>query len=249
MKVLNFNPIELKQAIDKDILISEAGFEGAIFLHGKDLIKLHKELYHYLKINSEMFAQRVFERIYQWDKRPFVKPEQIEFLQSKQKNIHLTDFDQGIVKVEDQICGTILTPHLDYHDLTNINAEDLQDTKILLEILANILAALRELEKNEISHLDLALAEAHQEPSLNILYKNTDIKLCDLSGRFITYGENFDGKEMYRQYATVIKVLINKLCRLNPIYKQIFNNLNLSNLTTYDQACSTLDIISKKLKK
>ena len=109
----------MKDAIEKSKLVSDKGFSGAVFLYDNKLIKLHKRLYGDLKVNSKTFAKRRFDDIYRWDKRPFVDPKQIEYLNSIQPDIHLTDFDKGIVLVEDIVCGTILTNHLDYKDLTD----------------------------------------------------------------------------------------------------------------------------------
>lgn len=242
MQILEFNPIELKEAIDEGRIISDAGFQGVVFLHGNRLLKLHKELFHYLKINSKDFANSTFEEIYRWNKDPFVEIEQIEYLQQRQKDIKLTDFDQGVVKVNEQVCGTILTPHLDYQDLTKI---EIFNSKTLLKILINILNAIKELEQNQISHLDLAKGEKNQEPTLNILYKGTDIKLCDLSGNFITYGSEFNSEGMYQEYAQVIKILLKKLIILYPDLKEI----KLDKLINYEEANQTIYEVEKVLKK
>ena len=240
MEILKFNVNELKDAIDNGKLISDSGFSGSIFLHGEKLLKLDQNLYHYLRINSKTFAKKIFERTYRYNDKPFVNKELIEYLLSKQANIHLTDFDLGIVYVNERICGSILTPHLDYQDLTTYSAKD---NVTLLKILKNLLLALRELDLNQISHLDLANGEKNKEPTLNVLYKDTDIKLCDLSDdRFITYGKNFNPEEMYTEYKYVILYLIKKL------------GISISDLLTldvanYEQANNMLLEVEKKLSK
>ncbi len=240
MEILKFNVNELKDAIDDGKLISDSGFSGSIFLHGEKLLKLDQNLYHYLRINSKTFAKKIFERTYRYNDKPFVNKELIEYLLSKQANIHLTDFDLGIVYVNERICGSILTPHLDYQDLTTYSAKD---NVTLLKILKNLLLALRELDLNQISHLDLAKREKNKEPTLNVLYKDTDIKLCDLSDdRFITYGKNFNPEEMYTEYKYVILYLIKKL------------GISISDLLTldvanYEQANNMLLEVEKKLSK
>ena len=239
MEILKFNVNELKDAIDDGILISDSGFSGSIFLHGEKLLKLDQNLYHYLRINSKTFARRIFERTYQYNNKPFVNKELIEYLLSKQTNIHLTDFDLGIVYVNERICGSILTPHLDYQDLTNYSPID---NISLLKIFKNLLFALRELDLNQISHLDLVKGEKNKEPTLNVLYKDTDIKLCDLSDeRFITYGKQFNPEEMYIEYKNVILFLIKKLGI--PIA-----DLLTLDVTNYEQANNMLFKVQKKLK-
>ena len=242
MEILSYSPNSLKDTIDESVLISEAGFSGAIFLHGSTLIKLDKELYHYLKINSKIFANSVVEDRYRYDDEPFVSKEQIEYLERKQKDIHLTEFDRGIVLVKDKICGVILEPHLDYHDLTNSKIEN---PRTILKILRNILAAIRELELNEISHLDLAKGEKGKEPTLNILHKGENIKLCDLSGSFITYGNKFNPREMYQEYASVIKILLKKMKIMFPNYESLVRELQLESIINYNQANESLEVLDE----
>ena len=242
MEILSYDPKSLKDVIDEGKLISEAGFSGAVFLHGSNLIKLDQRLYHYLKINSKTFANSVFKDRYLFDKEPFVAREQIEYLQSKQKNVRLTEFDKGIVLVEDRICGVILEPHLDYHDLTNSKIEN---PRTILKILRNILAAIRELELNEISHLDLAKGEKGKEPTLNILHKGENIKLCDLSGSFITYGNKFNPREMYQEYASVIKILLKKMKIMFPNYESLVRELQLESIINYNQANESLEVLDE----
>ena len=242
MEILSYDPKSLKDVIDEGKLISEAGFSGAVFLHGSNLIKLDQRLYHYLKINSKTFANSVFKDRYLFDKEPFVAREQIEYLQSKQKNVRLTEFDKGIVLVKDRICGVILEPHLDYHDLTNSKVEN---PRTILKILRNILAAIRELELNEISHLDLAKGEKGKEPTLNILHKGENIKLCDLSGSFITYGNKFNPREMYQEYASVIKILLKKMKIMFPNYESLVRELQLESIINYNQANESLEVLDE----
>ena len=102
--------------------------------------------------------------------------------------------------------------------------------------------ALRELDLNQISHLDLVKGEKNKEPTLNVLYKDTDIKLCDLSDeRFITYGKQFNPEEMYIEYKNVILFLIKKLGI--PIA-----DLLTLDVTNYEQANNMLFKVQKKLK-
>ena len=242
MEILSYDPKSLKDIIDEGKLISDAGFSGAVFLHGSNLIKLDQRLYHYLKINSKTFANSVFKDLYLFDKEPFVAREQIEYLQSKQKNVRLTEFDKGIVLVKDRICGVILEPHLDYHDLTNSKIEN---SRTLLKILRNVLAAIHELEVNKISHLDLAKGEKGKEPTLNILHKGENIKLCDLSGSFITYGNKFNPREMYQEYASVIKILLKKMKIMFPNYESLVRELQLESIINYNQANESLEVLDE----
>lgn len=242
MKEINLSPKELKQIIDNSKLISTSGFSSAVFLYENTLIKLQKELYNYLKINDIRFADSIFADLYRWNKEPFVKEEQIKFLQDKQRDIKLTEFDEGIVKVNNQICGVILKNNLDYADLTNV---EISDPVKILKILYNLLLALKELEDNRISHLDLANNQKGMPATINVLCKDTDVKLCDLSGDFITYEEKFNSNIMYQQYMNVIIFLLKKLEKLNPKFNGIVSSLAGKTISSYDEAIKTLADVSK----
>ena len=242
MEILEFNPFELKDCIDEGTLISDKGFSSCVFLYGNNLIKLKKTLYQDLKVNIRKFAERRVNDIYRWDKTPFVDPKQIEYLQEKQKDIKLTKFDKGIVKVNDIVCGSILENFLDYSDLTDIDGEDYLK---ILKILKNILLSLRELELNNISHLDLAKSETGKKPTINILYKGTDTKLIDVSGKFITYGSNFEPELMYEEYESVLRILLDKIIR----YHQEFKSIDVPSIRTYTDAVNINQALEKKLVK
>ena len=246
MEILKYNPFEMKDVIDNSKLVSDKGFSGSIILHDKKLLKIQKKFYQDLKVNSRIFAEKRFNDVYRWDKRPYVEPDQIKYLCSIQKNIHLTDFDKGIVMVNDQVCGTILTPHLDYQDLTDLETNN---PKTILILLKNILNSLKELENYHISHLDLAMAERGQKPTLNILYKENDIKLCDLSGRYITYKDNFDREGMYQEFSQVILILLNKLIKNNKKYEYLLKDLSLDNIINYQNSIDTINKIEEKVYK
>jgi len=246
MEILNFNPEDLKKYIDEGTLISDSGFTSAVFANGSRVIKLQKELYKHLQVNNICFANSVVRDHYRWSQTPFVEKEQIEYLQEKQKDIQLTTFDKGIVTINNKgqeiICGVILNNLLDYKDLTDI---ELKDISTLLKILSNILKAIKELDDNKISHLDLAKQISGKQPTLNILYKGTDIELCDLSGEFITYGDNFNPSEMYLQYAKVISILLRKLKNIYPEIVELISSLELEKVINYDLASSSLEKINK----
>lgn len=243
MKELNFTSQDLKEYIDEGTLISDSGSFGSVFLHGKDLIKLKKNLYQLLKINRKEVASFVVEDVYRWGKTPFVEKKQIEDLQEKQKNIELTEFDKGIVLVNGTICGTILANHIEYKDLTYYDDLDLIT---MLKILENILLALKELDDNKVSHLDLCKGERFN-PTLNILYRGTDIKLCDLSGEFITYDNTFNPAEMYLEYAKTINFLIKKIIKKDKSMKSLFANLSYD-ATSYEESLTLLEDIKKLIK-
>ena len=244
MKDLNYTSSEMKTVIDNSKLISDNGFSSTVFLHGNDLIKLDKNLYSLLKVNSLGLADRVFKNVYMWNNKPFVEREQIEYLQSKQPGIKLTNFDLGVVLVNDRVCGINLFNHTDYKDLTYIDT----DLETSLKILENILLAVKELENNEISHLDLSKAQRGCEPTLNILYRGTDIKLCDLSGRFITYGSNFNKEGMYLEYVNVYKFLLNKLKEKYPELKEFLSTLEFDKINNYAKSYELLDKTYKLVK-
>lgn len=248
MEKLIVNPYELKDIIDTGTLISDKGFSGAVILYGNEVLKIHKRLYQDLKVNSKKLAERRFNDVYMWDKRPMVSEKQIEYLLSKQKDIKLTDFDKGIILVNNLICGTILANHLDYQDLTEINLQECS-IKDLFIIIENILAAIRELDLQEISHLDLAKNERGKEATLNILYKDTNIKLCDLSGKFITYQEQFDREGMYQEFQKVLLILIKKLIKIDEKYISLLDELNNKNFTCFEDSRYTIKNIEKKLIK
>lgn len=244
MKNLNYTSSEMKTIIDNSKLISDNGFSSTVFLHGNNLIKLDKNLYSLLKVNSLYLADRVFKNVYMWNKVPFVDLEQIEYLQSVQPNIKLTDFDLGVVLVNDRVCGINLCNHTDYKDLTYLDT----NLETSLKILENILLAIKELEDNEISHLDLSKAQKGGNPTLNILYKNTDIKLCDLSGKFITYGSNFNKEGMYLEYVNVYKFLLNKLKEKYPELKKFLSTLEFDKINNYAKSYELLDKTYKLVK-
>jgi len=93
--------------------------------------------------------------------------------------------------------------------------------------------------------LDLAKQISGKQPTLNILYKGTDIELCDLSGEFITYGDNFNPSEMYLQYAKVISILLRKLKNIYPEIVELISSLELEKVINYDLASSSLEKINK----
>jgi len=222
---------------------------STVFVNGSRVIKLQKELYQYLKINNIVFADSVVRDRYRWNKEPFVPREQVEYLISKQKDVKLTTFDKGIVTVNtdgvDVICGVILNNLLDHKDLTDI---ELDSPIMLLEILYNILKAIKELDDNKISHLDLAKHEKNKQPTLNIMYKGTNIQLCDLSGEFVTYGDKFNQSAMYQEYGKVVLILINKLKHLYPCLEQIISSLGLDEIVDYNSACNSLENIKRLVK-
>ncbi len=242
MEVLSFDSFSLKDAITSGKVIGKNGSSGVVFLHGNNLIKLHKNLFSLINVNCRILANHVFKDVFRYNTEPFVKKEQIEYLLSLQPNITLTDFDKGIVLVNDRICGTILTPHLDYKDLSDYEPKSLME---LLLILENILKALRELEENGISHLDLAMHEKGQKPTFNVLYKETDIKLCDLSGEFITYGENANFSLMYKQYIELMFCLVKKIKDNYPLIYETLMNIDYNTIESYDDAVETLDKVYK----
>ncbi len=242
MEVLNFDSFTLKDAIDKGKVIGRNGSNGVVFSHGENLIKLHKRLFSLLEVNCRELANHVFKDVFRYDDEPFVRKEQIEYLLSIQENVTLTDFDKGIVLVNERICGSILTPHLDYKDLTDYNPNSLSE---LLKILENILLALRELEKNGVSHLDLAMNEKGFEPTLNVLYKGIDIKLCDLSGEFVTYGKYASPNLMYKQYVELMVCLVKKIKDAYPLIYEMLKNIKYGTIESYEDAVRTLDKVYK----
>ena len=245
MEVLSFDSFSLKDAITDGKVISQNGTFGAVFLHGSSLLKLDKRLFSLIDINCRELANHVFKDVYRYNDEPFVNKEQIEYFLSLQSQIALTDFDKGIVLVNDRVCGTILTPHLDYKDLTDYKPTSLSE---LLKILENLLMTLRELEEHGISHEDLAMGENYRSPTFNVLYKDTDVKLCDLSGRFVNYGDKFNPNMMYYQYLTLMGILIRRIKKQYPEFCNEFQRLTYNPNTSYEAASEMLEKVLKIAK-
>ena len=145
MEILNLEPKNLKTMIEEGTIISNKGGSCTVFSSGGRVIKLQKELYQYLKLNSIRFADSVVcdrygNRNQPWKRVPFVDVEQVRYFLEQQKNIQLTTFDKGVVTVNADgtpvVCGVILNDLTDYKDITGI---ELDSPSILLKLLYNLL--------------------------------------------------------------------------------------------------------------
>lgn len=247
MKEIVLTPTELKEMIDESNNEIAKGFFGTLFLYRDNLFKIQRELYHYLKINPIIFADSVFNDRYKYTKEDFVNKEQIEYLCSIQNKIKRTDFDKGIIIVNDIIVGTILENHLDYNDLSNIDLSKYNE-KYLLYLISDILLSIRELDINKISHLDLAKGYVKKNTqSINILYKDYSTKIIDLSGNYITYNNQYDEEAMYYEYKNLLVILIDKLILANPKYIELREMINKSIITDYYTARRINIVLEKKL--
>ena len=244
MQVINFTSEELKHAIDSGEVVSRSGNFSVLFLYENQLIKLDKPLFEQLKINSIQIAPEIVSDC-QKENGNFVSEEQIEYLLSKQPDIKLTDFDLGVVKVGDYVCGTILANHLTYQDLTNIKGDN---PEYIYKLLVKTFLALCELEDNGISLLDISLNDKNADCNLNILYKDLDIKLCDLEGEYLTYGDKFDSQAMYKDFFVAILFLIRKIAKLNPYYQLLFHDIKGNIPTTREEISSLLKRINDFIK-
>ena len=84
MEFLNLEPKELKTAIEEGTVISNKGGSCTVFSSGGRVLKLQKELYQYLKLNSIIFADEVVcdrygNRNQPWKKVPVVDVEQVRY--------------------------------------------------------------------------------------------------------------------------------------------------------------------------
>lgn len=232
MKNLYLNPNQLKELLDNSILVSDRGFSSTTFIANGIFFKLNKKLYHNLKYVDNKLVNQIFFDTYKWDKSDFVDIKQVEYLNNIQSFIKLTDFDQGVVYINNQICGVLPTYHGGYSDLSNLIYDDKLTVNNKLEILNNILITLNELECYKVSHLDLY--NDYHEGNFNILYKDTNIKLCDLSGKYITYGKRFNPIKMYSEYLQLFDFFYKNLIKKDPscedelrlIPKKVYKRIN-----------------------
>jgi len=234
MKEIKLTPEELKEAIDFGKLIG-SGFFSSVFTYKGKLIKLDKELYQLLKVNDPSISKEMIEKRYRWEQEDFNDRDQLEELEKKQPFIR-PKVPEGIVTlkgVDSKINGLspgIIVPYFKgYKSLDKISKSDY---KQLLIILRKIFDDIKNLADNEISNEDLA---AHRESSnFNVLHKDDDAQIIDMSGPFVTVGKGYNGpKYMYEDFARIVNHYY-KANGLKPIYgeNEEFDEKKLTEMIT-----------------
>lgn len=220
MKEIKLTPEELKEAIEFGKLLG-SGFYSSVFTYKGRLIKLDKELYKLLKINDPSFSTEIIERRYQWDKKDFNDRDQLEELSKRQSFIR-PKVPEGIItlrgvnsKIDGISPGIIIPEHKGYQSLKKLSPTDY---KRLLMIFKKIFEDIKNLADNQISNEDLSV---HRKSSdFNILQKNDDAQIIDMSGPFVKVGNRFNGPEyMYKDFADIINRFY-KANGLSPIYSE-----------------------------
>jgi len=220
MEEIKLTPEELKEAIEFGKLIG-SGFFSKVFTYKGRLIKLDKELYNLLKANDPSLSTEMVERRYRWDKEDFNDRDQLEELEKRQPFIR-PRVPEGIVTLKgvdskiDGLSPGIIIPHFKgYKGLANISKSDY---KRLLIVLRKIFDDIKNLADNEIANEDLG---AHRKTSdYNIVQRNNDAQIIDMSGPLVTVGKTYTGpKYMYEDFAAILNNYY-KANGLEPIYDE-----------------------------
>lgn len=228
MKEIKLTPLELKEAIDFGKLIG-SGFFSKVFTYKGRLIKMDNILYSLLKSNNPSDSKRMVEYFYRFGNQDFNDRNQIEELLKKQPHIR-TKVPEGIITInssDSKINGVspgIIIPH--FKGYQNLKEIPKTEYKQILILLRKIFDDIRNLADNEIAQEDLY----HKNPSYpsiyeyNVLQKNNDPQIIDMSGPFVKVGKDFtDAKIMYLEFAKLINSYY-KANGLSPIYE---DNMNL----------------------
>lgn len=206
MEEVKLTPKELKEAIDFGKLIGH-GFFGSVFTYKGKLIKLDKKLYRYLKkANPYDATRKVMEYYYYKVKEDFNDRDQIEELSKRQSNVR-TRLPEGIISFKDVnshvngLSPGIVIPYFKGYE--NIKKISKDDYKRILITLRTIFDDIRNLADNEIAQEDITGGNFLSDP--NILQKDDDAQLIDMSGEFVTVGSTFTTPiEMYKDFAKLI---------------------------------------------
>ena len=231
---IKLTPQELKEAIEFGKLIG-SGFYSSVFRYKGKLIKLDKELYKLLKVNDPSLSTDVIISHYRWSKEDFNGRDQIEELLKRQPFIR-PRVPEGIVtlkevdpKIDGISPGIIIPPFDGYKNLSKISKTEY---KRILILLKKIFDDVKELADNEIAQEDII--GDRRSNNYNILQKDDDSQMIDMSGPYVTVGSTFTTpNEMYKELGRLINeyYIANGL---EPPYKE-GNNItedDLSNMIT-----------------
>jgi hypothetical protein len=155
-----------------------------------------KNLNHYLfRVGDELYkfdANFLYNLKYGFKMN--VDPRQIEMLCDKQKYISKTKLPKGIVIYNDICLGVIYDFFEGYSSFLDLHLEEFN------LIFSNIRSAIDkniELLENDIYNVDFT--------SRNILYKNSNVELIDLDGRYIRNSESSTIRSVYCYFLESIK--------------------------------------------
>ena len=191
-------------------------------------------LYRLLKVNSPNASKDVIKDRYKWENEDFNDRDQIEELQRKQPLIR-PRVPEGIITIKSDdskingISPGIIIPYFKgYKDFSHVSKSDY---KKLLILLRKVFDDIRNLADNEIAQEDLfrsKIKNGVEECGYNIVQKNDDAQLIDMSGQFVTVGNDFHGPNlMYEDFAKMMNYYY-RANGLEPIYD------NEENLTEDD---------------
>lgn len=224
MEEIKLTPKELKEAIDFGKLIG-SGFFSSVFTYKGRLIKMDNILYNLLKNNDPRTSADTIKYQYRWDQQDFNNREQLELLEKKQPYIR-PKVPEGIITIKgidpevDGVSPGIIIPEFKgYSDLGKISKDDY---KRLLILLRKLFDDIKSLADNEIAQEDLFRPDLrkNKDHHYNIIQKNNDPQIIDMSGPLVKVGKDFtDASRMYSEFAG----LINHYYRengLKPIYEE-----------------------------
>ncbi len=209
MQEIKVSPKELKQIIENGKLLG-AGFFGTVFTYKDHLIKLDERLYNLIKVNDPIFSDSVVKDFYRFETDDFQDRKQIEALARKQKDITLTKLPEGIVtlkdvpdRIEGVSPGIIIPYHKNHQQLELL---DPKEYKKVLIILKKLLLEVKELADNRIAQNDLVHygKTDKKKRGYNVMYKDNNPQIIDLSGDFVKVGDEFtNSDEMYNSLSNV----------------------------------------------
>lgn len=213
MEELEVSPRKLKEMIDNGTFIGKGNY-GSVFTYQDRLIKLDNLLYSLLKDSKKEESERKVYYRYLGGRENFNDIKQIEWLSGKQKDVKLTKLPQGVLRLVDvnyQNVGLIpgiIIPYLKGYD--KLEKFDKRNQKNVLIILKRLLEEVRELEENHISQEDLYHPSGIVNRNYNIMYKDDNPMIIDMSGVNINCGDKYkDSKSMYIELGQVIIDFLN----------------------------------------
>lgn len=244
MEEIKVTPRKLKELIDNGIFVGK-GYYGSVFTFQDRLIKLDNVLYYLLKKHNINECERQVYYRYLGGIEQFNDAEQIEWLSNKQKDVRLTKLPQGIIRLKDSgyctdniIPGIIIPYHKGYDKLEKMPKDN---REIVMIVLNKLLMKVQELEDNGISQEDLYHPIGMYEREYNILYKDDNPEIIDLSGPLVKCGKDYIAAcSMYIELGHVIIDFLDYYHVIPPFPRWYTD--------TYDKDKELIKELSKKLK-
>ncbi len=245
MKEIKLTPEELKVAIDFGKLIG-SGFFSKVFTYKGKLIKMDENLYQILKKNNYTTSENIIKEYYRLDKNDFNDREQLEELEKRQPYIR-PKVPEGIITIKSDdsringISPGIIIPYFKgYKDFSKIPKTEY---KQLLIFFKKIFDDIKSLADNEIAQKDLFRNHVkNNKPGYNIIQKDKDAQIIDMSGQFVTVGKEFNGPElMYSDFANMINYYY-QANKLEPVYQEDYD-------ITEDKLAEMITEFSKQTRK